>query len=245
MRRNKIFSRALNKVSSLTLSGALLTTFLPSASWAMEKDDYLTQKTPPVILKYILSFFTPEELVKIAPVSKKIKTISENKQLWERFGVTSKENYVFYRKNPLITIYNDGPTIPYEIGIAYGTGQYFTTPESKMKGDNFNLHILNVELKENEEKTIRVLDLPKHIKILEPKEIYGVTFPTQAKLDLFSPSIDVDFGRCLETMQQQDMNKIPLFIFESMGSKSKFKLQVLGGEIGIVGTRCLKEYKDK
>lgn len=244
MRRNKIFSRALNKVSSLALSGVLLTTLLPSVSWAMQ-EDYLTKKTPKVILEYIFSFLTPEELAKITPTSKKIKEISESDKLWKCFGVTSKENYVFYRKNPLITIYNDGPTIPYEIGIAYGSGKYFTTTDSKMKGQSFNLYIMNIELKENEEKTIQVLDLPKHIKILEPKEIYGVTFPTQAKLELFSPSIDVDFGRCLETMQQQDMNKIPLFIFESMGSKSKFKLQVLGGEIGIVGTRCLKEYKDK
>jgi len=257
MLRNKIFfSRALNKVSYLALSGVLLATLLSSASWAMDKEkkeyQVVTARPNPLSeidklksnnFQQIFFYLTPEQLGKAALVSKMFYYESVKDACWKPFGVTSKKNYAFYKKNPLITIYNDGPTVQYEIGIAYGIGKYFATTDSKMKGQSFNLHIMNIELKENEETKIRVLGLPKHIKILEPKEIYGVTFPTQAKLDLFSPSIDVDFGKCLEEMQQQDMNKIPLFILESMECKSKFKLEELKGEIGIVGTRCLKEYK--
>jgi|GEM_PF-4824499 len=200
MLQNKIFSNILKKTTSLALSGALMATLTPSIIWGMDTQEdqkcASINRVPKHVLGYIFSFLDqPTELGRLALVSKKWKEVSEMDIRWKRFGVESKKEFAEFMKSPAITILNKLAQTSHEIGIAYGSGLYFTELNSKMKGESFDECIMNIELPTEQETIIRFCDFPNKTTALGPQKIYGLTKLPAKNLDMKSSGIHIDMNK--------------------------------------------------
>ena len=200
MLQNKIFSSILKKTTTLALSGALTATLTPSIIWGMENEEdkkcTSINRLPKPVLSHIFSFIEqPTELGQLALVSKQWKEVSEKDNRWKRFGVESKKEFANFIKRPAITILNNTTKTTHEIGIAYGSGPYFTTLNSRMKGESFNDYIWQVQLPINQKTVLRFCDFPKETTALGPQKIYGLTKLPAKNLSISSPVIPIDMNK--------------------------------------------------
>jgi hypothetical protein len=176
-----------------------------------EKSEDHFRKIPPLCFQIIFSYLNPQDIGKLACVSKKLKTESEKDIHWARFPFKTKAQYSEFMMRPFITIVNKGPEIIYEMGVAAGTGE-FKTDHPKIQ--SFSVFKKKFKIEKDKENIIRYFHLPPELWKFFPINIYGLTtLPSTVIYGNFS-SIQVE---------QWEISD-PSIIWEIIGSSSKFML---------------------
>jgi hypothetical protein len=175
-------------------------------------------RLPHGTLAHVFSYGTaPKQLGRLALVSKKFQSISEGNALWEPFGVKSKKDFAEFMNSSAINIRNMVEET-HEIGIAYGSGSYFTELTSKMKGETFNECIMQIKLPTGQHTVIRFCDLPEITVLGGPQKIYGLTkLPGNTRNIHDIETVHVDEAKCGSILSDRGM-----VIWDMLGKDSKF-----------------------
>jgi hypothetical protein len=141
-----------------------------------EEDDnnsscYL-QKLPSFVIMEIFSYLTPEELARMARVSKKFQKISENDLCWKRFGVENKKEYI---DSIVFTFTNRIKTgKKYEIELAYGSsGQHETKGSQETPSINFTTCNMTLHLPVGKKTSVKFKDLPQEVQNAKYENFIG------------------------------------------------------------------------